>query len=211
MKEQTIETFLFDELDEDAKEEALKWGREVEINTDYDWHEYTTGDKEAELIAMGFENAKISFSGFWSQGDGACFDADINWLKFVKYFKLEEKYKDLIDYVYNTDETGDLQCLFSICKNSYANHYSHERTRYVQFEELEKIYDNDEELEKYNKAEVLAEELEKELEQERLDQSREIYKELNKEYDALNEDESIAETLRCNEYEFTKDGKRYKY
>lgn len=35
-----------------------------------------------------------------------------------------------------------------------------------------------------------------------------IYRQLESEYEHVNSDESVAETIRANEYEFTADGKR---
>jgi hypothetical protein len=39
--------------------------------------------------------------------------------------------------------------------------------------------------------------------------NRKIYKDLNAEYDYLESDEAVMETLEANEYEFTEDGRIY--
>ena len=46
---------------------------------------------------LGFENAEIYYTGFWSQGDGLCFDADINLQKLVQTIN-EKRVFMLIDF-----------------------------------------------------------------------------------------------------------------
>lgn len=210
MKEITIEIYQFDELNYEAKEVAINWAREVDLNTDYEWYDGEFEFWTDKLAEQGFENAKIYFNGFWSQGDGACFDADINWEKYIKFHKLEDKYADLIKYIKETLGSGhELEMIFKIEKNSYGNHYSHERTRFVECSSFEEDWDTRKEKENYNRASELCDELEKELESSRLDLSKELYKDLNNTYDGLNSDESLIDTIKANEYEFTADGKRY--
>src|SRR4051812_14748392 len=63
--------FKFDELDDDAKERARQWYREGAF--DYGWWEHVYDDAKECLALAGFSVDKIYFSGFASQGDGACF------------------------------------------------------------------------------------------------------------------------------------------
>lgn len=65
-------------LSDSAKETALD-------KDDYDrfvfsdWYEYVFEKATAIGNAMGFEMRDIYFSGFWSQGDGACFTGHYSW------------------------------------------------------------------------------------------------------------------------------------
>ena len=90
----TIQAYEFDELSESAKERARQWYREC----DYDsyWSENVIDEvvEQGELMGIEFaptgrkwKNAKtgtegvdnsprIYWSGFWSQGDGACFEGE---------------------------------------------------------------------------------------------------------------------------------------
>ena len=50
-------------------------------------------------------------------------------------------------------------------------------------------------------------EFERWLEGFRIDLCQEIYNSLQKEYESLTTDEAIIETIKCNDYEFTENGK----
>jgi hypothetical protein len=75
MRQETIvKTYLkFDELTDKQKAKVLDNLRYINVN--YDWYEYTIEEFEAKLKKLGFYDIKTEFSGFWSQGDGACFTA----------------------------------------------------------------------------------------------------------------------------------------
>lgn len=66
-----------------AVERARSWLQEAA--TDFDWHSCVLDFWEHALDQIGFENAKISFSGFWSQGDGASFTATVDLDKLVAF------------------------------------------------------------------------------------------------------------------------------
>lgn len=88
----TIRTkvYQFSELSKKAKEKALEVCRD--INTKYDdWHDPIIEGAKEYLEASGFNEPKIYYSGFWSQGDGACFTCES--IDFNKF--LNGKYKGL--------------------------------------------------------------------------------------------------------------------
>ncbi|MEI4507372.1 antitoxin of toxin-antitoxin stability system [Sphingopyxis sp. CCNWLW253] len=91
-----IETTVFqiDELSDAAKERARGWYREAGFA--YDWYDFVYDDFERVCEIMGIElhtvpvrlvgggsrrKPCIWFSGFWSQGDGACFEGDYRYGK----------------------------------------------------------------------------------------------------------------------------------
>ena len=55
-------------IKQSAVDKAKQWLSEG--NTLDDWWEYVSEMWQQALAQAGFENAEISFSGFWSQGDG---------------------------------------------------------------------------------------------------------------------------------------------
>ncbi|MEH3046680.1 antitoxin of toxin-antitoxin stability system [Sphingomonas adhaesiva] len=86
---EVIETVVYrlEELDEAARERARAWFRRTGF--DYDWHEAVYDDFARVCTILGVELRTVSvrlfgggtrakpcifFSGFWSQGDGACFE-----------------------------------------------------------------------------------------------------------------------------------------
>jgi len=201
MRTITTETtiYMFDELPDESKDLAIENYRD--INVDHDWYDFSLDYHKERLEKIGFTNAEIHFSGFWSQGDGACFDAHIdiitilnNWLFTADNYRDARKYQRWLILA----EHGLLDNAFNIAKNSYGYHYSHERTRYIDIYFVPDCLSDSE-----------AQEVAERLESMRLDLSQEIYKSLESEYDYLTSDEIIAESLIINEYEFTEDGKIY--
>ena len=195
-----INLYRYDELSPQAKEKVAE--QYSGINTEYEWWTFTYEHWQEKLEEQGFTNPKIYFSGFWSQGDGACFDAEIDLaIQFEQYknFLLchgTEKIKRamhnhenwIYDYLYN-ETSYDI---------AVVNHrYSHESTRRItsyctsRRGILTDIYYDFEDW----------------LEDRRKNFCMEIYRDLQQEYEYLSSKECIAETLRSNEYEFTQEGK----
>src|ERR1017187_4227073 len=66
------EVFKFDELSDAAKEKARQWHREADYGDNY-FAECTIDEVKGEIgKALGFDVAEVYWSGFSSQGDGAC-------------------------------------------------------------------------------------------------------------------------------------------
>lgn len=53
------------------------------INVDHDWWDGVYEDSKEVLAAFGIDTDDISFSGFWSQGDGACFTTQTSTLEEI--------------------------------------------------------------------------------------------------------------------------------
>lgn len=77
--EKIITLYKYDELSDEAKEKARDWYRCGGL--DYDWCDsvYEMADTAASLLGIdidrkGKSTPAIYFSGFSSQGDGACFE-----------------------------------------------------------------------------------------------------------------------------------------
>lgn len=178
------------ELDE-VKEKAIEKNRYINVEFN-DWNNLLILDWKEKLEKAGFSDPKIYFSGFYSQGDGACFDCnsfDISRLLKNLNFTDKEKARIL-----------EIQDDFSITieKNGFANHYNHERTRYTN---IDSFYIENE------KDKNLLFDLEKHIEQLRLDLCRKIYNDLEDEYYYLTSDQAVYDTLQANEYYFEESGK----
>ena len=73
MRDHTITLYKFDELPtEAAKEMARSWMRQC-AGEDGFYAECTLDDAKEALKALGYSVENIYYSGFSSQGDGACF------------------------------------------------------------------------------------------------------------------------------------------
>ena len=201
-KENIVLSYRFDELSEEVQEKTLDRYRDfINMDMDFDCYGFLLDDWKERLESIGFTDAKIYFSGFSSQGDGSVFEASID----------NEKLLDslIMCNSYDTAKQAE-KCMFlcaegflnfSIQRNSFANHYSHEKTAYIQSEiENGKISDSS----YWN---GIIDDITEATEELRLDLCRQIYKELENEYDFQTSDAAIRYTFEANEYEFTIDGK----
>jgi len=66
-----VTIFKFDELSEKAQERAIEDHRDWEL--DFEWWDCVYADAMRMGTLMGIVIDTINFTGFWSQGDGACF------------------------------------------------------------------------------------------------------------------------------------------
>lgn len=196
MHKQEIELYYFNELEPNIQEMILQ--KYWDFNVYYGWTDMYLKEWKTKLDSIGFKNAEIHFSGFYSQGDGTSFDADIDTPQILNtlimcYNKQDglqaEKCSYLTDYI-----------KFYINKNGYSHHYCHEKTRYTAFE----IYDIDKPY--WNK---ILDNLTGLIENLRLDLCKTIYKELQQEYEYLTSDESVKESIIANELEFFKNGRTF--
>lgn len=56
-----------------------------DINVYDNWHECAIEDFKSAMWDTGIRVDRVYFSGFWSQGDGACFEGNVNnWELFLK-------------------------------------------------------------------------------------------------------------------------------
>lgn len=181
--------YSFDELSTESKERAVTSFQEDEDYLAYEWDEDTINDFTTILELIGYYDITCYFSGFWSQGDGACFSAKFSrnkrcLEKVKKYCPKEEKILDIVKQIQSEIPPREEYEI------KHSGLYSHEYCTNVYY-----LGDN-------NKAEQLDErflELSRHL-------MRILYKKLNDEYDYLNSSESIVEYIKANDYEFTEDG-----
>jgi hypothetical protein len=179
---------------DDIKEEAINENRHINVEN-IDWFDSVFDDWQTRLEEIGFTDAKIHFSGFWNQGDGASFDADIdNDLVVAHLVKMGRISETEAESILKLQDSFELK----IRRNSYANHYSHKRTRYVNIEYWD--MDNEEQ-------EIRVERFAEQVELLRLELSDDIYSDLNKDYDYLTCDDAVYDTLKANNYYFESNGK----
>lgn len=220
LSHRTIHTpvFKFDQLSDEAKAKALE--KNYDWNVDHDWWDAVYEDAMimAEIIGVDIHDRRgstqpaIYFSGFSSQGDGACFEGHYVYNKgALKALKSAAPagYKDQGTGQWVTQESNVE--LHKICKglqdvqrrNFYrleakvkqSGHYQHSGCTSIEVEDSEHRYrDLGED-----------EELIKQLLRDFMDW---IYSRLESEHDYLTSDEQIRESLIANDVEFTEDGDR---
>lgn len=208
-KLRTTLVYQFDELDEKAKERAREWYRQGNCDDSF-WSECQIEDAKEIGAWMGIDIDNIYFSGFWSQGDGACFEgtwraSDVKADKLKEYAPQDKELHRIIDGLAElAKEYPD--GYFSV---KHRGHYSHSGCTSFDVElpcerEEELEYDSPE----YKALQVKLGEDEDTLIELARDYMNWIYKTLEKEWDYQNADEQVDESIRANEYEFLKDGTR---
>jgi len=172
-----INAYTFGELSEKVQERVLEKFRDM--NVDYEWYENTKEIWTKKLKENGFLNAKIEFSGFHSQGDGASFTGEIDIQKMIDTFP---EFKSL-----EVDKIN-----LGILDLNGRYYHSHSKKVTGDYDE----WDIDKE------GDTLFESFKDAVEQFRQDLCQDIYAELQKEYEYLTSDECIIESFSMNNYEF---------
>ena len=189
----TVETtvYTFDELTPEAQEVAINTNRD--FNTHDGWHEFIYEDATECARLMGIDIDKIYFSGFWSQGDGACFEGQYQYakgsLKAIKEFAPADTELHTIAQTLMGIQKKYFYSIRAYVK--HRGHYYHERCTEINIE-CENGYVSDT--------------ADNEVSEAFRDFMKWIYKRLETEYDALTSDEAVKEALIANEYDFNEDG-----
>ena len=189
MKEVSLKIYNIDELDAKVRERVIEDYRDILV--DHDWWEPVYEGFREDMREHGMEG-ELYFSGFWSQGDGACFvseTVDTDMLVRKLYELGWDIPEDALLY------SGDYSVRISKVHASFANRYDHEFTiEAVVTHEGDRISDYD-----INKLEnVLTEWIRTTC--------KKTYKDLEAYHDELINDEAILETIRENEWMFTDTG-----
>lgn len=133
MREITIKLYAFEELSEKVQENLIQDNRDHETEHD-DWFEPITEGFEEDMKNAGFDDITIGFTGFWSQGDGACFYGKVtDSQKLIETLK-EEGY---IEKELNIPAIDDLS--IRIIKTS--RHYEHANTIVADLDGPDNEYD----------------------------------------------------------------------
>jgi len=176
----------FEELSESNQAQVIE--NYYDINTDYEWWECEFEDYKAIGEIFGINISNIFFSGFSSQGDGACFDGEYSYnkqaIKKIKEYASTDTELHRIAKDLQTIQSRYFYGLTASVKQS--GHYFHAYCTNIE------VYDNIHE-EYYGGDEIT-----------RLlrDFMNWIYKSLEKQYWFLVSDEAVKETIECNEYDF---------
>lgn len=192
MRRVPVKVYKFNELNGKAKAKVLQDLRYINVEFD-GWDDPLIEGFIEELKELGYNNAKINYSGFSSQSDGLCFDAEPDLLKIQQ--RLGFKYPELEKLL---DES---KIYAQIVKTCWAIHYCHGNTRTL---EIMDDCDCDIDQEKLNQLENL-------VNSDRKDLCRKFYKTLEKEYDYQTDDEQVIEAIEANDYEFLEDGSRSRF
>jgi len=207
----TIETkvYKFDDLMEEGKENARDWWRGCE-NQDSSFSEFVYEDAAtiAGLFGLDINTRRVTlmggghrydpaiyYSGFSSQGDGACFEGRYEYkkgaLKAVKEYAPQDIELHSIALALQQAQAKNFYRV--VCRTAHSGHYYHSGCMRVACENREDSY-----------YEVAGEDDFRQALREFADW---IYSRLEAEYDWIMADEQVDENIRVGEYEFTEGGK----
>ena len=208
MRMQTITIYNFDELSDEAKQTAIDSNCLWSVQ-DFEWQDssYEAFAEVAELFGLDIRQTRkslssggfrydptIYFSGFASQGDGACFEGVYSYKKGAldstkKAFPGDSELLRIVQDLQTLQQRNFYQ-LTAAAKHRGCYNHSGCMDITVSRADGKAVSDDDEES----------------LKQLLRDFADWIYSNLEKEYDYLTNDEVVAESLRANEVEFTEDG-----
>jgi len=191
----SVTAFKYDELSESAKEKALE--KMSDINTeDSFWHECTIEDAKTIGAILGIDITNIYFSGFSSQGDGACFEGNYKYKKesvkkIKEYAPKDETLHQIAKDLYLTQKKHSYDIGATI---KHSGHYYHKYCTEIN------VYLRDDQWKRMQK------DTDEGIKEALRDFMEWIYRTLEKEYDFQNSREQIEETIRANDYNFTEEG-----
>lgn len=171
------------------------------FNVEVDWWDWQYEDFTEQMGAIGITVDKINFSGFYSQGDGACFTGHIyrtEMKQFMEAHNLAERYLAAFFFA----SRDELQV--NIVSNSH--HYCHENTvnvnvddEYLDYSDFE---DNDPRGTIYQAMRTAyykdALEFEEEVQKICRGYMTQLYRSLRDEYEYLISDECVLEAIEAN-------------
>ncbi len=209
-----VETAVYqlDELSDEAKDTARAWYRETAFNSD--WHEFTYEDFERICAILGvrlktrsvtlmgggtWQKPRIYFSGFWSQGDGACFEADYSYEKAAqkeirKHAPRDAELHQIADALQRVQRRNFYQLR---AEAVHRDRYYHEYCMAISVERDSPSYQD------------MTADAEDAVAEALRDLARWLYRQLEQEYEYQASDTVIDEAIGANEYTFTESGRRF--
>lgn len=193
--------YSFDELTDEAKETAIQAYRDRYDSFDPFESDCIIYDAKEIGKLIGIDIDKIYYSGFWSQGDGACFIGSYSYkkggLKALKQYAPKDK--ELHRIAEGLQEVQK-KYFYTICATvKHSGRYHHERST-----DIDVVHH----LSEYGNPVHVNDTDEEEVSEALRDYMRWIYNQLETQYDYCTSDEAIREELENNGYEYTEEGER---
>ena len=190
MRIQETKIYTFNELSDESKEKALDNCRDTNVFYGGEWYDGVIYTCKDVAKALGVSTDAIHFSGFSSQGVGACFTGTY---EYRKGWRAELKAyapinKDLLE-IGNALQEAQRKAFYSIvARIAHRGYYSHSGCMIIDSDTGAGTFDSDGIRDALR---LLADWM---------------YSSLEAEYDYLTSDEAVRESILANEYEFTENG-----
>ena len=209
-----VETLVYalDELTPSAQDKARAWYRE--IGFDHDWYDAVYDDFQqiAAILGLRFRTTPVRlygggtrqapciwFRGFWSQGDGAAYEAWYSYAaraqQLVRAHAPQDADLHRIADALQAVQRRNFYQLHAV--TSLRGHYCHARSMVI-----EVTRDSP-------SGQVMTGEAEEAVAEALRDLADWLYRQLQREYEYLTSDAAIDEVIRANDYSFTVEGRRF--
>ena len=209
-----VDTLVYrlDELEAPAQDKARAWYRE--IGFEHDWYDSVYHDFQqiADILGLRFKTTPVRlygggtrqapciwFRGFWSQGDGAAYEAWYSYApRAVPRIRAHAPQDVELHHIAEALQQVQRRNFFQLrAETSLRGHYCHARSMVI-----EVTRDSAAGQEMTNDAEeVVADALR--------DLADWLYGQLQQEYEYLTSDAAIDEVIIANDYAFTAEGRRF--
>ncbi len=202
----------FPELSDAAKDKARSWYRELGPHDDWWDAVYDDFERVCEILGIRLKTKSarlmgggtrqkpcIWFSGFWSQGDGACFEGRVSHAKgSTKRIRDYAPQDTTLHGIADRLQAVQRRHFYQLCAEAaHRGHYYHEYCMTV-----EVTRDSQTGQEPTSDSEDTVTEALRDL-------ARWLYRQLEAEHDHLTSDQSIEDGIIANEYTFTEGGRRF--
>jgi hypothetical protein len=185
----SINLYTFGELAPEVQKKVVERERSINVDDSF-WYEPIIEDNTEQLEQLGFEQVKIWFTGFGSQGDGACFTATVNIEQFLSARGLDGTFPEVINAAKHA-------LLWVTIRHTYRYYFATSTDVQIQ-------YDGDQDIDD------ALERLRRIIEDARAKLGNTIYKALEEEFFHEISNEAVQDTLILDEYTYLSDGTRFR-
>lgn len=193
----------YKDLSDTAKKHAFERHQEYAVSNDYFWWESTQEYWVERLQGVGISTSieQMHFTGFHSQGDGACFTGSIDLKEFLEaHPDLKKEHVNLYMAVVPFDTRGAACEFYDIeLTRVGGSHYNHENTVHLGSWDLNILPElDDEEGEDYERLFIDAE---ADIEAQCREYMRQLYRELEAEHDYQQSIECFLEEVDYKDFD----------
>ena len=204
--------YRIDELSEAAKSKAKTWYRELGSHDDWLDAVYDDFERVCDILGVKIKTKPVRhmggasrqkpciwFSGFWSQGDGASFEAGVRYAKgsvaeIKAYAPQDAELHRIATALQDLQRRNFFQITAEV---THRGRYYHEFC-------MDITVDRDSPT-----GQSLTDDAEAGITEALRDLARWLYRQLQAEHDHLTSDEAVEEAISINEYTFTESGRRF--
>jgi hypothetical protein len=182
-------------------EKAMEWGTITEGEW---WDSAGTIECAKEMgVMLGIDIDRVYYSGFWSQGDGACFEGTYGYKTgAVKRVKAEFPALTEFHRIAEALQAAQKPYFYKLgARVKHSGRYYHELCTTIEVTHEDEYYEGDWAADHADEEDYIKDTLR--------DFMRLIYKMLEEDYEYRTSEESVLDMLEANEYTFTEEGTRF--